>query len=57
MAARCGIEQVSRSASYIGTWLEALQNDKRFTFTMPSTPATRLIISSPAEAHAEAVIF
>lgn len=27
LAARCGIEHVSRSASYIGTWLEGLQND------------------------------
>jgi len=34
LAARCGIEHVTRSASYIGTWLEALRNDKRFVFAM-----------------------
>jgi antirestriction protein ArdC len=34
LAARCSIEHVTRSASYIGTWLEALQNDKRFIFSM-----------------------
>ena len=33
VAARCGIEHVSRSASYIDTWLEALHNDKRFIFS------------------------
>jgi antirestriction protein ArdC len=41
LSARCGIEHVSRSASYIGMWLEALQNDKRFIFTMLSTLVKR----------------
>jgi antirestriction protein ArdC len=33
IAARCGIEHVSRSASYIDSWLEALHGDKRFIFS------------------------
>jgi antirestriction protein ArdC len=33
LAARTGIEHVTRSASYIGNWLEALRGDKRFIFT------------------------
>jgi antirestriction protein ArdC len=32
LAARTGIEHVTQSASYIGNWLQALHNDKRFIF-------------------------
>jgi antirestriction protein ArdC len=32
LAARTGIEHVSQSANYIGNWLTALREDKRFIF-------------------------
>jgi antirestriction protein ArdC len=33
LAARTGLEHISQSASYIGNWLTALREDKRFIFS------------------------
>jgi antirestriction protein ArdC len=45
LAARTGIEHVTQSASYIGNWLQALHNEKRFIFTAAklATQATAFI--------------
>lgn len=54
LAARTGIEHVTRSASYISSWLSALRDDKRFIFAAAKLATHACTFISPD--HASPVV-